>query len=1007
MDFNRRKRRTSSVLLESDILDRNRGKMQFQCSSSFITDKGTSDRKINDDLISNLIQDSEKRALLLRLLTQGKETISKNKKALQFDGNPEENFTPKKVKNKPRFESPSALWKRRAKEKQQASETSSVSSDQLPPIVASPTVPFDKLLDGVIGFVELKCGAENKSLGAKNLMIAMGAEVRDTFTKDVTHVVFKDGTFNTYYKAKLLKIHLVSVLWLDAIKTTGIRVPEQKFPALGFSSRDHNLSKICLDFQNDYEEMIQDEFEKTLALSTEILSQSFNSDFVTKRKSTFNKKNVNVSSSSEENSTNTDPNNLNCIPQSNKQLSTENWLLNISNSSPSDQLDDSSISLSDVESDCGMVDGCSVKRSKELQKLNQSVSNSIFEIDRLIETTYNVRDTFNKSELGNLLLNEDKELNVQKLHSRGTHSTSTSESKSLLTGRNLRRSSRISACSGSKSSNATEQLSSLRLSTDTQQKGKSNTTNLENSNKAGSSEGKGDNRISNVSSTMSSLRISSATSNSKNDYSISRTCKELESEKSSEKLKRSRNNRKVINLTLNEKKLHEMNESRNVNVKSKKNSSFKSSILNSDINLTSKKTCNVQTNSSNKAETQLNNIKNPTNQLFNETESSSDLSFTNTMSQNKKKRRKLFNPDEFLLKEGNAENEDVLKRRRTLDKVLEVKQPTVSFNSTVLMENINKNKVNVISSQGDENQTKKKLGISKTKSNECQENILPIKRKNLDKKDSHSPKSETDSSPMKHPNQTKEKLIRDLARRSLRIQTKKLTQKGSVATPQDSKRRSSYDFVPKGKTLSQIKVKKLIKNKKSSIVCTRLHSPDVQTFMQIVKKLGTFYTEDEVSEKTTHLVAGEPRRTINILRALARGCWILKIEWLYKSLEVGRWVEEEDYELTEFSPAVQCRQQRQAFGSLYSMDIFQNIGPIFVSNASVPRRSDLEELIVLCKGTITKTMSSASVIVAEITNMKQKVCVSEKWILDSVMYNTKKPFKNYLLKLNIRESQEF
>ncbi|KAJ8954891.1 hypothetical protein NQ318_016830 [Aromia moschata] len=98
---------------------------------------------------------------------------------------------------------------------------------------------------------------------------------------------------------------------------------------------------------------------------------------------------------------------------------------------------------------------------------------------------------------------------------------------------------------------------------------------------------------------------------------------------------------------------------------------------------------------------------------------------------------------------------------------------------------------------------------------------------------------------------------------------------------------------------------KIDRSKQPRIVCTRLHKDDVQVFYQIVKKLGGFVIEDEVSDKTTHLVAGEPKRTVNMLRAIARGCWIVKHEWLLKSLEEGKWLPEEDFEETDFSPSVQ------------------------------------------------------------------------------------------------------
>lgn len=39
--------------------------------------------------------------------------------------------------------------------------------------------------------------------------------------------------------------HLVSVLWIEAVRSSGTRVPEKKFPALGTELYDHNISKIC------------------------------------------------------------------------------------------------------------------------------------------------------------------------------------------------------------------------------------------------------------------------------------------------------------------------------------------------------------------------------------------------------------------------------------------------------------------------------------------------------------------------------------------------------------------------------------------------------------------------------------------------------------------------------------------------------------------------------------------------------------------------------------------
>lgn len=124
-------------------------------------------------------------------------------------------------------------------------------------------------------------------------------------------------------------------------------------------------------------------------------------------------------------------------------------------------------------------------------------------------------------------------------------------------------------------------------------------------------------------------------------------------------------------------------------------------------------------------------------------------------------------------------------------------------------------------------------------------------------------------------------------RKSVRItQKKKLNDSSSSSdgpylTPITPayKRRSTLEF----QSLAQMSAKrklKIDKLKHPSIVCTKLHKDDTFAFSQIVKKLGGFVVEDEVTNKTTHLVAGEPKRTINMLKAMALGCWILKHEWV-------------------------------------------------------------------------------------------------------------------------------
>lgn len=50
--------------------------------------------------------------------------------------------------------------------------------------------------------------------------------------------------------------------------------------------------------------------------------------------------------------------------------------------------------------------------------------------------------------------------------------------------------------------------------------------------------------------------------------------------------------------------------------------------------------------------------------------------------------------------------------------------------------------------------------------------------------------------------------------------------------------------------------------------------------VQVVDKLKGFSFAPEVCDTTTHVLAGGPRRTLNVLLGLARGCWVLAFEWV-------------------------------------------------------------------------------------------------------------------------------
>ncbi|GLG92511.1 Putative transcriptional regulator brca1 [Gryllus bimaculatus] len=179
-----------------------------------------------------------------------------------------------------------------------------------------------------------------------------------------------------------------------------------------------------------------------------------------------------------------------------------------------------------------------------------------------------------------------------------------------------------------------------------------------------------------------------------------------------------------------------------------------------------------------------------------------------------------------------------------------------------------------------------------------------------------------------------------------------------------------------------------------AIVCTQLHTPDIDLVASVVEKLGMFVVEKNVTSYTTHVVAGASKRTMKLLKGMVRGCWIVSHEWVLRSLEAGKWLDEEEFELTTFSSSVQkYRLEKLSFGGIFKPDIFSSCGPIFVSSQATVPRGDLVELILLCGGETVSRINKAKIAVGKKYN--DIICVTALWILDSVQYYCCKPFDNY------------
>lgn len=182
------------------------------------------------------------------------------------------------------------------------------------------------------------------------------------------------------------------------------------------------------------------------------------------------------------------------------------------------------------------------------------------------------------------------------------------------------------------------------------------------------------------------------------------------------------------------------------------------------------------------------------------------------------------------------------------------------------------------------------------------------------------------------------------------------------------------------------------------LVLTSCSTEDQDLALKISKTLpGKATVALQVRPSTTHVIAGEERRTLNMLRGLLRGCWILDKSWLLASLEAGGWVDEEPYELVTFSAAVKARRLER--GADFKCQLLHELGPIFIGKYCKVPRKELADMVQLAGGQIVNQLRLAKIVLGHPAlerNDDQVVQVTEKWLLDSLQQFCPLPFVDYL-----------
>ncbi|XP_033235089.1 microcephalin [Drosophila pseudoobscura] len=186
-----------------------------------------------------------------------------------------------------------------------------------------------------------------------------------------------------------------------------------------------------------------------------------------------------------------------------------------------------------------------------------------------------------------------------------------------------------------------------------------------------------------------------------------------------------------------------------------------------------------------------------------------------------------------------------------------------------------------------------------------------------------------------------------------------------------------------------------------TLVHTNMHQGQVQVIQKAIRKLRGMRLDPTVTNRTTHLVSLEPRRTLNLLRGLMRGVWIVNFGWIQDSLNAGKWLNEEKYELKKFSRAIEiCRTERQAFGIHYHCELFRYMEPFYVSSLCRPIEfNNMKELLLLGGAKMTENRFKAKYIIGDKRRVvDDRIYLTPYWVLDSITAMQIQKFGKYLMK---------
>ena len=185
---------------------------------------------------------------------------------------------------------------------------------------------------------------------------------------------------------------------------------------------------------------------------------------------------------------------------------------------------------------------------------------------------------------------------------------------------------------------------------------------------------------------------------------------------------------------------------------------------------------------------------------------------------------------------------------------------------------------------------------------------------------------------------------------------------------------------------------------KGMMALSALLESEREIVMSVANSLGEYSITAEMEPEVTHLVIGSKKRTLKLLEALARGIWIVHVEWITKGcLDAQRWVPEDKYEAHDWFPGAQrARLARRSPSHPGLLDGHK----IYIIGSTQPTPDDLERIILDCGGEVVHAFRDCTLAILSpvASRPKQttppKPMVSVEWLIDALLnYHVRDPYE--------------